>query len=72
MEELQKKIIIVDDDDETRTAYAEIFRNKGFKVLEARDGVEGLDIATSEEGIDAIFTGIVMPRMDGFQMIEAL
>lgn len=68
----RKTILIVDDDDEVRSAYVEIFKSKGFNVLEGKDGVEGLDVATSKENIDAIFTGIVMPRMDGFEMIKAL
>jgi CheY-like chemotaxis protein len=67
-----KKILIVDDHEETRETYVNLFKRGGFEVIEAKDGIEGLDRATSEEGIDAIFTGIVMPRMDGFQMIEAL
>lgn len=64
-------ILVVDDDDFTREMYGEVFRNTGFQVFEARDGIEGLDIATREKP-EVIFTGIVMPRMDGFSMIEAL
>jgi two-component system chemotaxis response regulator CheY len=70
--ENKKRIIIVDDDDGLREIYAGLFRKQGFEVFEARDGIEGLDLATSKEGVAAIFTGIVMPRMDGFQMMEAL
>jgi DNA-binding response OmpR family regulator len=70
--ENKKRIIIVDDDDGLREIYASLFRKQGFEVFEARDGIEGLDLATSKEGVAAIFTGIVMPRMDGFQMMEAL
>lgn len=65
------KILIIDDDDETRKMYAEVFKNENFKVIEAKDGVEGLDKATTEIP-DVIFTGIIMPRMDGFSLMEAL
>lgn len=68
----KKKILIVDDSDEIREIYADIFRKNGFEVLTAKDGVEGADKATSEEDLAAIFTGVVMPRMDGFQMLEIL
>ena len=68
----KKKILIVDDNDEIRELYANVFRKNDFEVLEAKDGVEGADKATSEENIAAIFTGVVMPRMDGFQMLEIL
>ena len=65
------KILIVDDDLTLRNIYAEIFRRNDFDVLEASDGVDGLDIATKELP-DIIFTGIIMPRMDGFSLKEAL
>lgn len=65
------KILIVDDDESARGMYVEIFANSEFDVVEAKDGVEGLDVATREIP-DVIFTGIMMPRMDGFAMMEAL
>ncbi len=67
----EKSILIVDDDAETRTMYAEIFRKYGFRVQTAIDGLEGIAIATKHHP-DIIFTGIVMPRMDGFCMMDAL
>lgn len=65
------KILLVDDDKDLVDLYSEVFQNANFDVLVASDGVEGLDIATKEIP-DIIFTGIVMPRMDGFSMIESL
>lgn len=65
------KILIVDDDDANRNTYAEVFKQAGFEVSEAVDGVEGLDKATKIIP-DVIFTGIIMPRMDGFGLKEAL
>lgn len=65
------KILLVDDDVELRETYADIFKEANYEVFEAGDGLEGLDAATAKLP-DIIFTGIVMPRMDGFSMIEAL
>ena len=65
------KILLIDDDIDLRELYAEIFSAENFEVFQAGDGLEGLDIATKELP-DVIFTGIVMPRMDGFSMIEEL
>lgn len=67
----KKKILIIDDNIELREMYAEIFQNADFEVSQAGDGVEGLDKATKELP-DVIFSGIIMPRMDGFAMIESL
>lgn len=71
MESNKLKILVVDDDHSTREMYAEIFKTAGFNVIKAQDGVDGLDIATRELP-QVIFTGIVMPRMDGFSMMEEL
>lgn len=71
MNEKSFKILIVDDDDVIRETYAQIFKQKGAEVLAAKDGVEGLDAATKKMP-DAIITGIIMPRMDGFQLVRAL
>ena len=71
MDNKKIKILIADDDKEIRQMYTEIFESNNFDVIEAKDGVEGLDIATREMP-DVIFTGIIMPRMDGFMMTEAL
>lgn len=65
------KILLVDDDENIRGMYAEVFKQEGFEVSEAADGVEGLNKATKNIP-DIVFTGIVMPTMDGFQLIEAL
>ncbi len=65
------KILIVDDDDATRGLYAEVFKKNNFEVLEAVDGADGLDKAATNQP-DIVFTGIIMPRMDGFALFEAL
>lgn len=65
------RILIIDDDEDTRSLYAEIFRNSGFGVKEAKDGLEGLEMATADQP-DLVFSGIIMPRMDGFALTEAL
>lgn len=69
--EKKNKILIVDDDQTMREMYAEILRQEGFDVAEAVDGVDGMDKATNDLP-DVIFTGIMMPRMDGFGLVEVL
>ena len=64
-------ILIVDDDIETRGRYKEIFADNGFNVIEAADGMEGLNIAVDKKP-NLIFTGIIMPKMDGFDLIKHL
>ncbi|MCX6762618.1 MAG: response regulator [Candidatus Moranbacteria bacterium] len=70
-DEKKFKILIVDDDDIVRETYLQVFSDHGFETIGARDGVEGIDFA-SKGSFDVIMTGIIMPRMDGFQLISAL
>lgn len=70
-DEKQLRILIVDDDDIIRETYLQVFGERGFETIGAKDGVEGIDLATKERP-DVILTGIIMPRMDGFQLISAL
>lgn len=65
------KLLIVDDDVNTRSLYADALRAVNFDVREGNDGLEGLEKATQDVP-DIIVTGIIMPRMDGFQFFEAL
>ena len=65
------KILIVDDDDMMRDTYVKKFEESGFVVTGAKDGLEALE-AISEDTPDVVFTGIIMPRMSGFDLIENL
>jgi DNA-binding response OmpR family regulator len=71
MEQKKLKILIVDDDEMMRSVYADVFQKNNFEVIEAKDGLEGLEKA-AENIPDIIFTGIVMPKMGGFDLIESL
>jgi len=72
-EENQKyKILVIDDDTLTRQMYAErLEQEPNFEVVTAEDGLSGLDSMIKEKP-DLVFTGIIMPRMDGFQLIESM
>ncbi|MBI2609732.1 response regulator [Candidatus Giovannonibacteria bacterium] len=65
------KIVIVDDDANKRRTYSEKFRVEGFEVFEGENGKVGLELVHKNHP-DIIFTGIQMPEMTGFQMIESL
>jgi two-component system cell cycle sensor histidine kinase/response regulator CckA len=62
----QGTIMLVEDDDPVRIFGARALRNKGYKVIEAKNGEAALDmIRNAEEKIDLLITDVVMPRMDG-------
>lgn len=67
-----KKILIVDDDDFLLGIYTKNFRDEGFEVLTAHNGEEAWEIITGGNVPDVVFTGIVMPRMTGFELIAKM
>lgn len=71
MTESKFSLLLVDDDKELRETYAEIFQQAGFTVSQAEDGLQALEMVSVARP-DVIFTGIIMPRMDGFAFFEAL
>ena len=71
MKEKKYTILFIDDDDFLRETYSEALVDSGLDLIEARDGQEGLELALAKKP-DIIFSGIDMPRMTGFQMIEQL
>lgn len=66
-----EKILVVEDSDTKRVIYADVLREKGYAVIEAGDGEEGVRLAKLENP-DVIVTDISMPKMDGFQMIQRI
>jgi diguanylate cyclase (GGDEF)-like protein len=64
-------ILIVDNHPTDRRLYTTLLGNFGHRVLEARDGAEGLELARVELP-DLIITDIIMPNMDGFTLVRRL
>ncbi len=63
-------ILLVDDDMFVRTSAARALRTKGYTVLEAGDGAEALGLLT-DPSIALLVTDVVMPGMDGRQLVDA-
>ncbi|KKS74772.1 hypothetical protein A2567_01830 [Candidatus Azambacteria bacterium RIFOXYD1_FULL_42_11] len=66
------KILIVDDDEFLQGVYTKNFRDEGFEVLTARDGEEAWEIISGGNVPDVVFTGIIMPKMTGFELIAKM
>lgn len=69
---LDKKILLVDDDDFLRGIYEKKFKEENFEVIIAKDGQEALEKINAGLIPDIIFTGIIMPRLTGFELIKKL
>lgn len=66
-----KKILIVDDEPNIVMSLEYIFKKEEFDVFIARDGAEAIEIIENNE-IDIIILDIMMPNVDGFQVLKYL
>lgn len=65
------RILIIEDDPFVAKPLLYLLNKKGFDVLVATDGAEGLQTAIRQK-IDLIITDIMMPNMNGIEAIDAL
>lgn len=68
---MSKRILTVDDSRTMRDMLKLALIQAGFEVVQAEDGVHGLEVLDTEKP-DVIVTDINMPRMDGFGFIEGV
>ncbi len=68
---MQSGVLIVDDDASQRADLAEMLTSFGYTAVTASDGREALErMAQSPPGV--ILTDLMMPRMDGFDLLKEL
>jgi len=61
-----RRALVVDDDAMTRSMIADALADRGFEVLTATDGQDGLRVVSEELlGLDLLITDVYMPGMDG-------
>ncbi|MCP5072146.1 MAG: response regulator [Rhodobacteraceae bacterium] len=63
---MSKRILVIEDQEDNRRILRDLLSSVGFEVLEAVDGVEGVDAAAREKP-DLILTDIQMPNMDDYE-----
>jgi CheY-like chemotaxis protein len=65
------KILVVEDNADSRNLLHFYFTSKGYNVITAVDGMEGLYLTKAEKP-DAIITDLTMPNLDGVEMIRQI
>lgn len=69
---MAKKIIVIDDSETVRQQIREAVTRAGYQVVEAEDGVAGLDTIRNNGDAALVLCDISMPRMGGLDLLEAL
>jgi two-component system cell cycle sensor histidine kinase/response regulator CckA len=66
-------ILLVDDDEFLRRFLRRILMEQGFRVIEASDGAEALEVASSHvEPLDLLLTDVIMPKLNGLVLAQRL
>lgn len=68
----QLKILVVDDESRMRKLVRDFLRKKGYEVIEAADGEEALDIFFEDKNINLIICDVMMPKIDGFEVVKEI
>lgn len=64
-----KKILIIEDDEDLHLLYRLFLQGESYKILQARNGQEGLD-EIERERPDLVILDMIMPVMDGEEFIQ--
>ena len=69
-----EQVLVIDDDENTRTLLSRILAEEGWQSIVANDGIDGLEkineLGEKDQKPSLIVLDIDMPRMDGFEFLE--
>jgi CheY-like chemotaxis protein len=66
------RVLLVDDEEEVRTALADMLATRGHTVIAAGGGAEALTRLDQDPAIDLVLTDLVMPAMTGWELAGAI
>jgi two-component system OmpR family response regulator len=69
---LVRKVLVVDDEVDLADLAEALLSSRGLDVVVAHSAVEALKILDQDAGIDAVFSDIMMPGMNGLQLADAV
>jgi two-component system cell cycle response regulator DivK len=68
---MPRKILVVEDNEDSRELVIKVLKNKGYQVTAAVDGEEAIEKAIAEKP-DLILLDISLPKLDGYEVAKKL
>lgn len=69
---VKKKILVVDDEARMRKLVNDFLTKNNFEVTEACDGEQAVDIFFQKGDFDMVVLDVMMPKMDGWQVLKSI
>ena len=66
------KILVVDDEERMRKLLHDFLTKKGYRVLEAGDGEQALEVFFSNKDIALVILDVMMPRLNGYEVLKEI
>lgn len=71
-ERTEAQLLVVDDNEDNRYILTQRLQREGYhKILQAADGIEAMELLTTQS-IDLVLLDVLMPEMDGYQVLERI
>ena len=68
----KSKILVVDDEERMRKLVNDFLTRSGYTVIEAGDGEQALEIFFADNTIDLIILDVMMPKLNGWEVLEEI
>jgi two-component system OmpR family response regulator len=65
------RLLLVEDDDDTREMYGEMLRFAGYEVVAARNGQQAIALAAKDR-FDLVILDVALPKVDGITVVRTL
>jgi two-component system OmpR family response regulator len=69
---LVRKVLVVDDEADLADLAEALLRSRGLDVVVANSAMEALELLARDGDIDAVFSDVMMPGMNGLQLADAV
>ena len=67
-----RRVLLVDDDERNLYSIGAVLENEGIKLISVKSGRQALTVLESNDGIELVLLDIMMPEMDGYDVLDRI